>query len=179
MEVANWMRGRLVKLRSVFVFVLSLSLSLYFIYMITVLQAYLKSKILECQCWPLAWEVLATPDTKVTFKNLFKYIAFTYPGICHPLLFWDIQVLEPCSPAGLSCYERNRSSSFNCTTQCLGLYADVSQVLDEHLFVKDQAKLFAIADVHERRKQEWAHNIFFDPDGDEESKWGKKVSWES
>ena len=46
--------------------------------MITVLQAYLKSKILECQCWPLAWEVLATPDTKVTFKNLFKYIAFTH-----------------------------------------------------------------------------------------------------
>ena len=88
MEVANWMRGRLVNLRSVFVFVLSLSLSLYFIYMmIPVLQAYLKSKILECQCWPLAWEVLATPDTKVTFKNLFKDIAFTYPGVCHPLSF--------------------------------------------------------------------------------------------
>ena len=61
-----------------------------------------------------------------------------------------------------------------CTTQCLGLYADVSRVLDEHLFVKDQAKLFAIADVHERRKQQWAHNIFFDPAGDEESKWGDK-----
>ena len=60
----------------------------------------------------------------------------------------------------------------NCTTQCLGLYADVSRVLDDQLFVKDQAKLFAIADVHEKRKQEWAHNIFFDPAGDEESKWG-------
>ena len=42
--------------------------------------------------------------------------------------------------------------------------------------MKDEAKLFAIADVHERRKQEWAHNIFFDPAGDEESKWGKNFS---
>ena len=29
----------------------------------------------------------------------------------------DVQELEPCTPAGLSCYERNNSDSFNCTTQ--------------------------------------------------------------
>ena len=62
--------------------------------------------------------------------------------------------------------------------QCLGIYAhvckvlgnndddnndndnDLAQVADGHLSVKDQAKLFAIADVHETRKQKWARNIF-------------------
>ena len=62
--------------------------------------------------------------------------------------------------------------------QCLGIYAhvgkvlsnnddnnndndrDLAQVADDHLSVKDQAKLFAIADVHEARKQKWARNIF-------------------
>ena len=29
----------------------------------------------------------------------------------------DVQELEPCSPSGLSCYARNHSDSFNCTTQ--------------------------------------------------------------
>ena len=62
--------------------------------------------------------------------------------------------------------------------QCLGIYAhvgkvlgnndgdnndnndnDLGQVADDHLSVKDQAKLFAIADVHEARKQRWARNI--------------------
>ena len=59
--------------------------------------------------------------------------------------------------------------------QCLGIYAhvgkvlgnndddnnvnDLAQVADDHLTVKDQAKLFAIADVHEARKQKWARNI--------------------
>ena len=62
--------------------------------------------------------------------------------------------------------------------QCLGIYAHVGKVLgnndddnnyndkafaqvaDDHLSVKDQAKLFAIADVHEARKQKWARIIF-------------------
>ena len=75
--------------------------------------------------------------------------------------------------------------------QCLGVYAhvgkvlsnndddnnnndnDLAQVADDHLTVKDQAKLFAIADVHEARKQKWARNIFFDPAGDETNKWGR------
>ena len=33
----------------------------------------------------------------------------------------DVQELEPCSPSGLSCYARNHSDSFNCTTQVLYL----------------------------------------------------------
>ena len=42
------------------------------IIIITMSQAYLKRKILECQCWPLAWEALATPETKVTFNYFYK-----------------------------------------------------------------------------------------------------------
>jgi len=43
--------------------------------------------------------------------------------------------------------------------------------------VKDQAKLFAIADVHEARKQKWARNIFFDPAGDETNKWASNQKY--
>ena len=41
-------------------------------------QAYLESKMLECQCWPLAWKALATPETKVTFD--YKKILFIQYG---------------------------------------------------------------------------------------------------
>ena len=39
-----------------------------------------------------------------------------------------LQDLEMCSPKGRDCIERNSTKSFNCSTTCEGIYADVQWV---------------------------------------------------
>ena len=66
----------------------------------------------ECNCVP--WEV---PDVQV--QNHSKSL------MCK-LLF--LQDMETCSPTGRDCIERNSTKSFNCSTTCVGIYADIQWV---------------------------------------------------
>ena len=118
-------------------------------------QGYLRTKVEECRCWPQAWPGLRTPEAEVS-RSL-------PPS----------QDLPPCTPAGLTCYRVGRSADYNCTVQCLGIYADIAAASEGPTAIKDQAKLFALADIHEEREQAGAENLFFDPSGDSDTKYGK------
>ena len=64
-----------------------------------------------------------------------------------------LQDLELCSPKGRDCIERNSTQSFNCSTTCEGIYADVQWVgkkIEEDVEDEDEAE----AAVERKMKEE-------------------------
>merc|ERR1711963_379629 len=65
----------------------------------------------HCGCIP--WEILGY---QVTFFLIHSLIHMMYKGT------------EICNPKGRDCIEKTSAKTFNCSTTCVGIYADVQWV---------------------------------------------------
>lgn len=125
-------------------------------------HAYLEDRMEQCGCLPLGWAQLC-PD---------KVGRQTNTKLCNKLYVIQRQGLETCSPSGIDCYRSKTAETFNCTTSCVGIYADVEHSIDDGE-MKDQVKFDAMAAAYEDGKQNFAENLYFNPDGDSRTFFGK------
>ena len=79
--------------------------------------------------------------------------------------------LPPCTPSGLACFESGSSALYNCSSQCLGTFADVSSVTQD-IHIRDSSKLEVMAQGYQERKQEYARNVYFNKQGKASSYFG-------
>ena len=79
--------------------------------------------------------------------------------------------LPHCTPSGLVCFESGSSALYNCSSQCLGTFADVSSVTQD-IHIRDSSKLEVMAQGYQERKQEYARNVYFNKQGKASSYFG-------
>ena len=91
--------------------------------------------------------------------------------LCYLLIF--IQQADTCSPSGLDCYRSTSADTYNCTTTCEGVFADVVHINDADRQVQDQAKIDMMVAAYDTEKQAFASNLYFTNTGNESSYYGQ------
>ena len=85
--------------------------------------------------------------------------------------------MKTCGPGGRDCIEKNSAETFNCSTTCEGMYADISQKaempkFDGRIKGKDKKKFFELFSQYTDFKKENVNHIRF---SSEASFFGKQI----